>query len=239
MKPIIGITADHHVAEVHKEWLYQTTAYFRAVQKAGGLPVLLPFLDSEEDADRLLRRVDGLLMSGGGDMDPKYFGEHPHPQLGNIQPDRDRTELLLAQAALAADMPILGICRGHQVLAVAGGGTLIQDIAAQVPGAIKHRQGSNFWYPTHTVAVQSGSRLEALLGGPEIAVNSSHHQAVKRLPDGWIGTATAPDGVNEAYEIPGKRFVVSVQWHPERMYDGKLELHGALFTALVEAAASR
>lgn len=237
MKPVIGLTCDiYHPGPGRTEWLYQTAAYFRAVRKVGGLPVMLPFCQPDE-APEIISRLDGLLLTGGGDLDPAYFGESPIPQLGTIQPERDVTELALSQAALAADLPILAICRGHQVLAVAGGGTLIQDIGAQWPGAIKHRQDAPRWYPSHTVSVAAGSRLEALLGGPEIRVNTYHHQAVRTLPEGWVATGSAPDGIIEAYEVPGKRFVLSVQWHPEGMFDGNPAVHGELFAALVQAAA--
>jgi putative glutamine amidotransferase len=237
VKPVIGITCDvHQPAPGRSDWWYQVNAYFRAVRKAGGLPLMLPLLESEEEAAAVIARLDGLLLSGGGDPDPALFGEDPIRQLGTIQPERDTAELSLARAALTADLPLLGICRGSQVLAVAGGGTMIQDIPAQVPGAIKHRQDAPRWYPTHRVEVVEGSLLSRLLGGPELRVNSSHHQAVRDVPAGWVVSARAPDGVVEAIEIPQRRFALAVQWHPEAMYDSERPAHGELFRALVEAA---
>lgn len=223
-----------------RDGLYQTGDYFRAVLAAGGMPVLLPYITTESDARELLSRVDGILFSGGHDVDPLLFGEEPHPGISDMTPERDTTELLLAKVAIERDMPILGICRGHQLLAVACGGTLWQDIPAQIPGAIRHHYGTLTtpkWYPTHSVSVTPGTRLEALLGSA-VRINSRHHQSVKQVPAGWVAAATAPDGVNEAMEKDGARFCLSVQWHPEN-FVGKEYNFGKLFEAFVAAAAGR
>ena len=235
MRPLIGITTCNRAnEEPGQDWLYTPHDYFRAVWRAGGLPVMLPFVTDEEEAAQVLDRLDGLLLSGGGDLDPMLYGELPLPVTGSIEPERDQAELAYARVAVARDMAVLGICRGHQVLAVAFGGTLWQDIPAQVEGAIKHRQEAPKNYPSHPVSILPGTRLAALLG-TERRVNSRHHQAVKRVPEGWVASAHAPDGVIEAMEHPGRRFVLSVQWHPEN-HQGQPCNFDPLFDTFVEAA---
>lgn len=233
MRPLIGITPGVHQELPARDWLYNTSDYFRAVQQAGGLPVLLPLCDNAQEAAALLERIDGLLLSGGEDVDPVHFGEQPHPMIGEIIPERDGTELLLTRQALAMRMPILGICRGQQLLAVAAGGRLIQDIPAQVPGALKHTLTAAKYHPTHLVTLEAGTRLASLLGA-ECRVNSRHHQSVRTVPAPWVISAIAPDGVIEAMELPGDPFVVGVQWHPEN-FTGREWSHDALFAAFVDA----
>ncbi|MGE5676363.1 MAG: gamma-glutamyl-gamma-aminobutyrate hydrolase family protein [Mycobacterium leprae] len=235
MKPLIGITACE-MRDGGRDWRYNTSDYFRAIQFAGGVPVLLPFCDTTEEAGEILAHLDGLLLSGGDDVDPQLYGEQPHQHNGDISPARDTTELALVKVALERNMPILGVCRGHQVMAVAAGGALWQDIPAQVPGAIKHSQSAAKSYPTHAVAVKAGTRLADLLG-TSIRVNSRHHQAVKSVPSDWVISAQAPDGIVEAMEHPGHRFALSVQWHPEN-FTHEAYNHNALFKAFI-AAASR
>lgn len=238
MRPLIGVTAcNREREEPGRDWLYTPHDYFRAIWRAGGLPVMLPVAAGEEEASQVLERLDGLLLSGGEDLDPLLYGELPLPATGRIDPDRDAAELAYARVAVDRDMPVLGICRGHQVLAVAFGGALWQDIPSQVEGAIKHRQEAPAGYPTHPVTIAPGTRLAALLGA-ERRVNSRHHQAVKRVPDGWVASAHAPDGVIEAMEHPGRRFVLSVQWHPEN-FEGRSYNFAPLFAAFVDAARHR
>jgi len=233
VKPLIGVTADTLHDVPGRDGLWNTADYFRAVQLAGGIPVLLPFIATETDAAAILDRLDGILFSGGPDVDPAVFGEAPHQKLGYVSPERDAAELLLAPMALKRDMPVLGICRGHQLLAIAEGGTLWQDIPSQVPSAIKHAHALPKWYPIHSVTVAPESRLAAILG-TEVRVNSRHHQAVKDVPPGWVSSATAPDGLNEAMEKPGARFALSVQWHPEN-FAGREYNFDKLFAAFVAA----
>jgi len=238
MQPLIGITASslgHE--EPGRDWLYAPHDYFRAVRRAGGIPVLLPLVESDEEAARVLDRLDGLLLSGGCDPDPLLYGELPHPALGAVDPARDTAELAYARVALARDMATLGICRGLQVLAVAFGGALWQDVPSQVPGALKHRQDAPKDHPSHPVTIHPGTRLHALLG-PERRVNSRHHQAVKRVPDGWVASATAPDSVIEAMEHPERHFALGVQWHPEN-FQGQPYNFDGLFEAFVAAAGER
>lgn len=236
MRPLIGITPYIHRETPDANWLYNTEDTFRAVINAGGLPVLLAYYDHETEAAEVLERIDGLLLSGGGDVDPQLYGEQPHLQMGAISPERDKSEVLLARAALAKDMPVFGICRGHQVLAVAVGGSLLQDIPSQVQGALKHYQEAPRWYTTHLVKARAGTLVATLLGN-EFRTNSFHHQAVKAMPAGWVATAVTDDGVNEAMEHPGYRFAVSVQWHPENMTGHKYN-HDELFRAFVAASQS-
>lgn len=237
MKPLIGITAAPHV-EGNRDWVYNTRDYFRAVQNAGGIPVLLPFVETEEQAAEILDRIDGLLLSGGSDIDPKHYGETVHPQCGTIEPERDATELAMARLAIQRDMPVFGICRGHQVLAVAFGGTLYQDIPAQVPGKLNHQQvviPRN--HEAHGVNVKPGSRLANIVGlSPR--VNTRHHQAVKDVPPGWVESAVSEDGINEAMEYPACQFAMSVQWHPEN-FTAKAYSFDSLFRAFVEACKHR
>ncbi|WP_374711921.1 gamma-glutamyl-gamma-aminobutyrate hydrolase family protein [Symbiobacterium terraclitae] len=238
MEPLIGVTASSRcLEEPGQDWLYIPHDYFRAIRRAGGIPVMLPLVADEAEAARVLDRLDGLLLSGGDDLDPSLYGELPLPGLGMVDPARDAAELAYARVAVARDMPTLGICRGHQVLAVAFGGTLWQDLPSQVPGCLKHKQQAPKDHPTHPVSIAAGTRLAALLGA-ERRVNSRHHQAVKRVPDGWVESAVAPDGVNEAMEHPGRRFALSVQWHPEN-HQGRPYNFDPLFDAFIAAAVEK
>lgn len=237
MKPLIGITACLLREMPNRDWIWNTNDYFRAVQRAGGIPVLLPFVESEAAAAEVLDRVDGLLLSGGDDLDPLLYGEMPHPRNGSVSPERDITELAYVRIALQRNMATFGICRGHQVLAVASGGTLWQDIPSQVPTAIQHRQEAPRWFAAHPVSAAPGTKLAAILGA-EFRVNSYHHQAVQKLPPGWVPSAVAPDGINEAMEHPGYHFALSVQWHPEN-FQGRPYNFDALFRAFVEASEPR
>ncbi|WJH37234.1 gamma-glutamyl-gamma-aminobutyrate hydrolase family protein [Paenibacillus sp. CC-CFT747] len=177
------------------------------------------------------------MLSGGTDLDPAYFGEEPHPKLGEVVPDRDRAELLLLDAYLQARKPVLGICRGCQVMNAALGGTLLQDIPSQCPDALQHTQKAPRSHGSHLVRIREGSRLHGILGALEIRVNSFHHQAVRRAAPGLTVTAHALDGIVEAVERPGPPFFVGVQWHPEDMAGGD-RYAAALFQSLVEACFS-
>lgn len=211
--------------------------YCDGVLAAGGLPAILPYTAAGLAAETL-DGLDGLLLTGGPDLDPAHFGEPPHPRLGRVVPDRDAHELALCREALARGMPVLGICRGIQVLAVAAGGTLWQDVPSQVAGAIQHYQDAPRWHGSHRVEVQPNSLLAALIGTAPPPVNSFHHQAVRDVPPGFAVTARAPDGVVEAVEHPGLPFCLGVQWHPEDMWQD-VGAYLNLFRGLVEAAAGR
>lgn len=208
--------------------------YLKAIAACGGTPVILPLLQDAGSLREIADRFDGFLFSGGGDIDPCYFGEDVIPECGSISPERDAAELALAKLLLAEKKPVLGICRGEQVLNVALGGSLYQDINSQQSGTLAHRQKQPFGYPSHKVSVKRGTLLYSILRQDEIPVNSMHHQAVFRKADPLIISATAPDGIPEAIELPGHPFWLGVQWHPERLWQEHAQ-HTALFQAFVRA----
>ena len=243
-RPIIGISTQtlhsiDGIPEVLPESWVMNQRYSRVVAAAGGLPVMIPLLDEEEALRGLYDRMDGLLIPGGVDLDPATYGESPLPTCGRLDPARDRVELQLARWAIAEGKPLFGLCRGLQVVNVALGGTLYQDIAAQRSDAIKHdyfpTAGFSRDHLAHQVTVASGSRLDELVGSAPLQVNSMHHQAVKDLAPVLVPTAAAPDGVIEALEIHGDRFLLCVQWHPESLTDRDPRMH-RLLAGFVHAA---
>jgi len=219
--PIVGITCTEIQADRSESppRQGQSQSYLRAISRAGAAPLLIPFLDTRSLLRSLYERVDGLLLSGGGDIDPVHYGETRHERCGRVIPERDETELLLVRWAMDDGKPLLAICRGIQVLNVALGGSLYQDIEAQVPGAGRHD-----WYPgyprdyrPHTVTLVPHSRLAGILKATFLPVNSFHHQAVRDPAAGLSVVAHAPDGIIEAVEAEGHPFAIGVQWHPEEM----------------------
>jgi putative glutamine amidotransferase len=213
--------------------------YSRVVAAAGGLPVMVPLLEDEDTLRALYDRLDGVLIPGGVDLDPSNYGETPLPTCGRLDPARDRVELRFARWAIAEGKPLFGLCRGLQIVNVALGGTLYQDIAAQRSDAIKHDYFPTAGYSrdhlAHSVTVSSGSRLDALVGSAPLRVNSMHHQAVKDLAPGLAPTAVAPDGLIEALEATDQSFVLGVQWHPESLTERDPRMH-RLVAGFVEAA---
>jgi len=211
--------------------------YLESVRRAGGEPVEV-VVDSEAP-DQILSRVDGLVLTGGGDVDPKLYGEARHDTFQAAETGRDDFEIALARAAIARGIPLLAICRGMQVLNVAMGGTLVQDIPTQVTGALDHSVAQPRHHIAHEVWVAKGSQLATLLAdhmedGETCHVNSRHHQSVKQAAKGFEVTATSPDGVVEAMEKPDAPFCVAVQWHPENFWrTGEFR---ELFQGLVQAA---
>jgi len=214
-------------------------AYCRAVQAAGGLPVIIPLTDDLALIEATVQALAGLLLAGGGDVDPAAYGEEPLPGVAGIDPLRDRLELWLSRRALDADLPLLAICRGVQVLNVASGGTLYQDVVSQHPGAIRHSFRSEHprSYLGHSVSIERHTRLAGILGEGSVPVNSLHHQAVKTVAPGLRAVASAPDGIVEALEHPGHRFAIGVQWHPEELIEQDVRML-RLFVAFVEACSS-
>lgn len=200
-------------------------AYVAAVERAGGRPLLVP--PSENGVQETLDAVDGLVFSGGSDLDPELYDEEPHDETTGIEPERDRAELALLQAALARDMPVLAVCRGSQVLNVARGGNLVQHLP-EVVGDEKHKHTPGA-FADHDIRLEAGTRLASLLG-ERAPVKSHHHQGLGRVGDGLRVAAHAEDGTIEAVEDPGRRFALGVLWHPEAGEDGRL------FEAFVEEA---
>lgn len=220
--PLIGITCGTSAFDPHARNPQDRLnhAYSRAVQMAGGIPVILPTAGTsgaEGEGEGLLDRLDGLLLSGGYDVDPALFGEEKHNDTVEIDAGRDDAEMPLIHAALKRDMPILAICRGIQALNVALGGTLFQDIPSQLSTSIRHSQAEARGMATHSANICAGSRLRQILGAGVIEVNSFHHQALNSVAAPLRVTATAPDGVIEAVEMDEANFVVGVQWHPEEL----------------------
>jgi putative glutamine amidotransferase len=215
--------------------------YYVALAAAGAAPVLIPLLDGDLDALRAIYdQLAGVMIPGGVDMDPTNFGEPPHPLLGRIDVARDRVELQLTQWAIEDRKPLLGLCRGLQVINVALGGTLYQDVEAQRPGTIKHDYFPNFGferdYLAHEVTLDRSTRLRRLMPSDTVPVNSMHHQGIKSLAPALVASAIAPDGLIEAVELPNEQFVVGVQWHPE-VFEVTDPSSGELFRAFVKAAA--
>ena len=239
MRPRIGITSWHrNDSDRLERWEAIRDTYTGAIRMAGGLPLIFPIAD---DAPGLigdfLDSVDGLLFSGGEDVAPAYYREPLDERCQEPDGERDLFEIHLARAAMARRVPILGICRGLQVLNVAAGGTLYQDLACR-PGTQDYHSGnlSDRRRPVHAVRVEPGSRLHAIMGVAESQVTSTHHQLVKDLAPGFrVGAESVEDGIVEGIEGLGPAFLVAVQWHPERLYKERAE-HLALFRALVTAA---
>jgi len=220
MKPVVGITRCSRIDD-----------YVESVKRAGGEPVVL---DPTDDPAGSLDRVDALLLSGGLDVDPALYGEAPHATT-EVDAERDRFEIPLSREAVARDMPVFAICRGVQVLNVAGGGTLVQDIPSSVTTGLAHSIDVPKDYIAHPVRVTPGTRLAASLG-VVTAVNSRHHQAVGRVAPSFVVSAVSEDGVVEAIERPESTFCVGVQWHPENFW--RTGEFAGLFSEFV-AAASR
>jgi len=212
--------------------------YETAIRLAGGEPRLLEI--GRDDPDEVIRSVDAVLLPGGGDVEPSYYGEARHRTFDPPEAGRDELEIALAQRARAVDRPVLAICRGLQLLNVARGGSLIQDIPEQVPGALVHARRESPDVIAHDVRVERHSRLASLLfKSPDadpspVAVNSRHHQAIKTVGEGLVVTATAADGVIEAVEDPALRFCLAVQWHPENFH--RTGEFSRLFEAFIAAA---
>jgi len=232
-RPRIGVTADSDPSG----FVWLRPEYVRALEKAGGQPLVFPTTEAAR-APELLDGVDALMLTGGDDIDPALYGQERHPTTRSAR-ERDEFEIALVREAIARDLPTLFICRGQQVLNVALGGTLVQDVPSLVPGALNHRlKDVPRWQTAHDVEVLRGTRLREILGHDVLTVNSFHHQAVQDLGRDLRLSARAGDGVVEGVELPGRRFMIGVQWHPEAMWNQTPD-HQELFRALVDAAEAR
>jgi len=244
LRPLIGVTtqtlqAIDGIPEGLPHSVVMNQRYYHAVASAGAAPVLIPLLDDTETLRAIYERMDGVLIPGGVDVDPAAFGERPHARLGRIDPARDRVEIQLVKWAVEDRKPVLGLCRGLQVINVALGGTLYQDIEAEYPNAIKHDYFPTYGFSrdhlAHQIDVQPGSRLRRALIDASVPVNSMHHQGIKALASSLVASAVAPDGLIEAAESPNDAYVVGVQWHPE-VFELSEPSSGDLFCDFVAAA---
>lgn len=243
-RPVIGIatqTLPAVAGERQACWL-MGHSYIEEIRKVGGVPWLIPLVPHDPDTlGEIFDRLDGVFVTGGVDVDPARYGEPKTPLCGATDADRDAVEIALLKHAVERGLPVLAVCRGLQILNVAFGGTLYQDVAAQVPAALKHD-----YFPTpaqpsrkylaHDVTVKPGSRLGGILGETLVPVNSMHHQAIKDLAPSLAATAYAPDGIIEGVEGAGGGYVVGVQWHPEELTDTHAGM-ARLFTTFAAAAA--
>lgn len=242
-KPVIGITCSIEEKEdrnrkypVIYPFDYLKRQYYLAVEKSGGVPLLLPNLNNLSLIEKILELVDGFLISGGYDVHPKYYGEKLEHKSVKLTPDRDKFESALVKKARDRKIPILGICRGHQLINVAFGGTLYQDLSLRDEDTFDHQAGKVLNYKKrHRVIIKEGSKLSSILGKKEIEVNTSHHQLIKKIAPGFVATAwSKEDGVIEALESMEDRYLLSVQWHPEVDFEGKNSR--LLFASFIENA---
>lgn len=244
-RPIIGIPTQTLQslggisADIPPSWV-MSQRYVLTLTAAGAIPWMIPLVDNDT-LHGVFEALDGVFLPGGADIDPATYGSDPHPLCDNSDRERDRVEVALARWALEAEKPVLGVCRGMQLINVAAGGTLYRDLAEELPGAIKHDyfpfRGQNWArdHLAHDVDVTQGTRLAGLVGAGPLRVNSMHHQGVRRLGHGLVPTAVAPDGLVEALEGENGSYLVAVQWHPEALTDNDTRTK-ELFADFVAAA---
>jgi putative glutamine amidotransferase len=232
-KPLIAITALARVEDpIHPPVVGARLSYIRALLSLGASPLIIPLGTDPLEIDRILSFCDGLLLTGGEDVDPSLYGEAPHEKLGAIDPRRDALDISAIQIARSQQKPILGICRGCQILNVAYGGSLYQDIDAQRPQHDEHNQSrqQEFAHSLHLVAT---SKLASFLGPEDIRANSFHHQAVKAVGTGLVASGQSDDGLIEAIEDPSAKFIIGVQCHPEMLWDKTETRWKKLFTSFI------
>lgn len=217
--PIIGITTYRFTNQYNAPQIAINEAYPAALTNAGAIPVLIPLGLPDETLTMLLCRLDGILFSGGGDVQPERYGSQPHPLVTGMDLDRDRLEIHLLQQTVNLKLPFLGICRGLQLINVALGGSLYEDILDQRPGALRHQHFPEMArdYLAHPIQIEQNTRIADILNQAEMGVNSLHHQGIHHLAEGLKATAFAPDGLIEAFEVIGYEFGLAVQWHPEAL----------------------
>ncbi|ETI69097.1 gamma-glutamyl-gamma-aminobutyrate hydrolase family protein [Neobacillus vireti] len=216
-KPIIGITGAYINHNKNMEGVYVHHDYHRSIAANDGIPIILPFINPDVSLETL-PICDGIILSGGEDVDPKFFNQEPHPQLGQVILERDLVELTIVEYAIMNKIPLLAICRGIQILNVALGGTLIQDIPSQVKDSIQHTQKIERYRDSHWVTISKDSKLFQIVGSERIRVNSLHHQSIETVATDLRIVAQSSDGIIEAVEyINPAAFMIGVQWHPESM----------------------
>lgn len=234
-RPLIGVIP---LYDEKKESYWMLPGYMTGLEAAGALPVMLPLTDNQEVIRPLMEQLDGLLLTGGHDINPGLYGEAALPVSGTLCPERDRMETILVDACLQADKPLFGICRGLQILNALLGGTLYQDIPSQKPGNIGHQMTPPYDRTVHGVSVTPHTLLSEITGKDKLAVNSYHHQGIKTLAPALRAMATAEDGLIEAVYHPGKTFAAAVQWHPEFCWQTD-EDSRKLFAAFVRACQNK
>jgi len=235
MKPLIGITTYISTNEYGQDRILLQQAYAKAVMEAGGIPVLIPSIIAEDGWDALYSHLDGILLSGGGDIGLEHSPGEPHPRIAEVELARDSVEMKLVHASASDGKPFLGICRGAQVVNVALGGTLYTHIADQLPNALNHSFPDDVrTVIAHEVKIEEGTRIAEVFGEPILQVNSLHHQGLKDIAPSLRVAGHAPDGLIEAVELPDHPFGLAVQWHPEWLTDQQPTRN--LFRRFVEAA---
>lgn len=245
-RPVVGIPTQTLQslggvsADIPPSWV-MSQRYIQTLTNAGAIPWLIPLVD-EGTLRGIYDQLDGVFLPGGADIDPATYGSDPHPLCDKTDRERDRVEVSLAKWALEEQKPVLGVCRGMQLINVAAGGSLYQDIADELPGALKHDyfpfRGGSFArdHLAHEVTVAQGTRLAGLMGAGDLKVNSMHHQGVRQLGRGLVSTAVAPDGLIEAIEGNGDGYLLAVQWHPEALTENDPRTR-SLFADFISAAA--
>lgn len=215
MPPRIGVLP---LQNCQKQTLWINPLYFGGIETNGGLPLLLPLTDSPALWDNYLASCDGFVFTGGQDIAPDLYGQEKLPECNYQAPMRDQQEIYMLQRLLEMKKPVLGICRGLQMMNVACGGSLYQDLPTQKPSPVVHRQAMPYDIPHHQVTILPGTQLSGILNLKNLSVNSMHHQAIKDVAPGFAVSAVAPDGIVEALELPGYPFFMGVQWHPEHLW---------------------
>lgn len=240
-KPIIGISASILIDNgdfAGYRRIYVNEDYAAAVIKAGATPLVLSINDEESVIDEYVNIIDGLILSGGHDVDPREYKENPKPKLGQILPERDNFDLKLLKKAKEKNIPILGICRGSQLINVSYGGSLWQDLSYSDKDYIKHNQVYGPDMATHTIKLETDTKLYNIFKKDSLSVNSFHHQIIKDLGQGLKLAAQAPDGIVEAFEDPNYRFLIGLQFHPEMLHRVKDEMQN-LFNEFVKEASEK
>jgi len=237
MKPIIGLTT---FGEYKARAVYNSlnSTYINAIVEGGGAPLLIPMVEDRGVLAKYMNVIDGIIFTGGEDISPLYYGENPIKELGGTDESRDSYEMALFMEAYRINMPILGICRGCQLINVALGGSLYQDVNSQIEGSLGHSsKGDDISQAHHMIRIEKDSKLYDIFGNETIAVNSFHHQAIKKMGDGLKATAYSYDGIIEAIESVKKDYIIGVQWHPEAMLPKRV-IFAKLFEEFVKQCAS-